>query len=132
MTNGLGELVQELSYNRKNLPVTQKDSYGNQTDFAYGADGQLKEVRRGNSRRREPQRTIQQYEYNARGQIVGYLSAVAVCMQCEVAFLVILERFRIPELVNALAYFSEAVIAVLYGVAIAVYGFAHLSRIGIL
>ena len=73
VTNGLGELVQELSYNRKNLPVTQKDSYGNQTDFAYGADGQLKEVRRGNSRRRERQRTIQQYEYNARGQIVGII-----------------------------------------------------------
>ena len=73
VTNGLGELVQELSYNRKNFPVTQTDSSGNQTDFAYGADGQLKEVRRGNSRRREPQRTIQQYEYNARGQIVGII-----------------------------------------------------------
>ena len=73
VTNGLGELVQELSYNRKNLPVTQKDSSGNQTDFAYESDGQLKEVRRGNSRRREPQRTIQQYEYNARGQIVGII-----------------------------------------------------------
>lgn len=73
VTNGLGEMVQELSYNRKNLPVTQTDESGNRTDFAYEPDGQLKEVRRGNSRRQEKQRTIQQYEYNARGQIIGII-----------------------------------------------------------
>ena len=65
--------MQELSYNLKNLPITQKDSLGNQTEFTYESDGQLKEIRRGNSIRQEPKRTLQQYEYNARGQIVGII-----------------------------------------------------------
>ena len=64
VTNAFEELVQELSYNRINLPVPHKDASGNQTDFIYESDGQLREVRRGNPRR-------QQYEYNARGQITG-------------------------------------------------------------
>ena len=71
MTNAFGELVQELSYNRINLPVTQKDASGNQTDFTYESDGQLKEVRRGNTQRQQTPRAVQQYEYNARGQITG-------------------------------------------------------------
>ena len=33
--NAFGELVQELSYNRINLPVPHKDASGNQTDFIY-------------------------------------------------------------------------------------------------
>ena len=73
ITNGLGEVVQALSYNQKNLPITQKDSLGNQTEFTYESDGQLKEIRRGNSIRQEPKRTLQQYEYNARGQIIGII-----------------------------------------------------------
>ena len=73
ITNGLGEVVQALSYNLKNLPITQKDSLGNQTEFTYESDGQLKEIRRGNIIRQEPKRTLQQYEYNARGQIVGII-----------------------------------------------------------
>ena len=35
VTNAFGELVQELSYNRINLPVPHKDASGNQTDFIY-------------------------------------------------------------------------------------------------
>ena len=49
ITNAFGELVQELSYNRVGLPITQTDASGNQTDFTYESDGQLKEVRRGNT-----------------------------------------------------------------------------------
>ncbi len=71
MTNALDELVQELSYNRSGLPITQTDASGNQTDFTYESDGQLKEVRRGNTRRQQTPRAVQQYEYNARGQITG-------------------------------------------------------------
>ncbi len=95
ITNALGETVQELSYNLQNRPVMQKDPFGNRTEYSYGLDGQVRDVRRfgdgswnggagdsaecggtmaqntasrssGNS-----QRIIQQYEYNARGQIVG-------------------------------------------------------------
>ncbi len=96
VTNALGETVQELSYNLQNQPVMQKDPFGNQTAYSYGLDGKIKDVRRfgdgkwngsagdssacgeamaqnaavsqssGNS-----QRTVQQYEYNARGQIIG-------------------------------------------------------------
>ena len=71
ITNAFGELVQELSYNRVGLPITQTDASGNQTDFTYESDGQLKEVRRGNTQRQQKPRTVQQYEYNARGQITG-------------------------------------------------------------
>ncbi len=71
VTNAFGELVQELSYNRSGLPITQTDVSGNQTDFTYESDGQLKEVRRENTRRQQTPRAVQQYEYNARGQITG-------------------------------------------------------------
>ena len=50
VTNAFGELVQELSYNHSGLPITQTDASGNQTTFTYESDGQLKEVRRGNTR----------------------------------------------------------------------------------
>ena len=66
-TNALGEVVQELSYNLRNQPVIQKDTFGNRTELSYELDGKIKDVRRlGNH-----QRTLQQYEYNARGQITG-------------------------------------------------------------
>ena len=73
VTNAFGELVQALSYNRSGLPITQTDASGNQTAFTYESDGQLKEVRRGNTQRQQKPRTVQQYEYNARGQITGIL-----------------------------------------------------------
>ena len=100
ITNALGETVQELTYNLQNRPAVQKDAFGNRTQFSYGLDGKVRDIRRlgdgnwntgtgdgnwtgtgdhktmaqdaaaglpaGGSRR-----TIQQYEYNARGQIVG-------------------------------------------------------------
>ena len=66
-TNALGEVVQELSYNLRNQPVIQKDTFGNRTELSYELDGKIKDVRRlGNH-----QRTLQQYEYNARRQITG-------------------------------------------------------------
>ncbi|MGN0403126.1 MAG: hypothetical protein ACI4HQ_12830, partial [Acetatifactor sp.] len=96
VTNALGEMVQELSYNLQNLPVAQRDSFGNRTELSYGLDGKVKNIRRlgegnwngsaGDSSEysgaaaqnimadgyaRSGQRTIQQYEYNARGQITG-------------------------------------------------------------
>lgn len=90
VTNALGEMVQELSYNLQDRPVMQKDSFGNRTTYSYGLDGQVRDVRRfgdgkwngsagdgtehggaidrsaGNGKR-----TVQQYEYNARGHIIG-------------------------------------------------------------
>lgn len=96
VTNALGEMVQERSYNLQNQPVMQKDPFGNRTVYSYGLDGQVRDVRRfgdgkwngsaGDSSEccgtmaqnaavswsdGNGQRTIQQFEYNARGQIVG-------------------------------------------------------------
>ena len=66
-TNALGEVVQELSYNLRNQPVIQKDTFGNRTELSYELDGKIKDVRRSGNH----QRILQQYEYNARGQITG-------------------------------------------------------------
>ena len=85
-TNALGEVVQELSYNLQNQPVIQKDAFGNRTELSYELDGKIKDVRRmgdgkwngsaGDSSKHgeamaQNQRILQQYEYNARGQITG-------------------------------------------------------------
>ncbi len=56
-----------------------------------------------------------------------HLPAVAVCVECEITFFVILEGFFITELVCALPYFSEAVITVLDSIAVSVDGPAYLS-----
>ena len=66
-TNALGEVVQEFSYNLRNQPVIQKNTFGNRTELSYELDGKIKDVRRSGNH----QRTLQQYEYNARGQITG-------------------------------------------------------------
>ena len=80
--NALGETVQELSYNLNGRVAVQKDAYGNQTDFIYGLDGQLAEVRRESGRTdgvgadhgsSSGQRILQQYEYGANGQITGII-----------------------------------------------------------
>ena len=96
VTNALGELVQERSYDLENRLAAQKDGFGNQTAFSYGPDGKIREVRRfgdGNwngsggdgsacgegmaqdAAFSQPagkgQRTLQQFAYNARGQIIG-------------------------------------------------------------
>ena len=88
--------MQELSYNLQNRPATQKDAFRNQTQFSYGLDGKVRAIRRlgdgswndsagdgsghsgamaQNSAAGQSvpsgQRVIQQYEYNAMGQIVG-------------------------------------------------------------
>ena len=60
-------MVQELSYNLRNQPVIQKDTFGNRTELSYELDGKIKDVRRSGNH----QRILQQYEYNARGQITG-------------------------------------------------------------
>ena len=70
-TNALGEVVQEFSYNLRNQPVIQKDTFGNRTELSYELDGKIKDVRRSGNGNRNHQRTLQQYEYNARGQITG-------------------------------------------------------------
>ncbi len=70
-TNALGEVVQELSYNLRNQPVIQEDTFGNRTELSYELDGKIKDVRRLGNGNRNHQRTLQQYEYNARGQIIG-------------------------------------------------------------
>ncbi len=66
-TNALGEVVQEFSYNLRNQPVIQKDTFGNRTELSYELDGKIKDIRRSGNH----QRTLQQYEYNARRQITG-------------------------------------------------------------
>ena len=66
-TNALGEVVQELSYNLRNQPVIQEDTFGNRTELSYELDGKIKDVRRSGNH----QRILQQYKYNARGQIIG-------------------------------------------------------------
>ncbi|MDE6516316.1 MAG: hypothetical protein K2L18_00485, partial [Acetatifactor sp.] len=95
VTNALGEMVQELSYNLQNQPVMLVDTFGNRTEFSYGLDGKIRDVRHlgdgswnggeggvefagsknqnaAVSRSTEnDQRTVQQYKYNARGQIIG-------------------------------------------------------------
>ena len=70
-TNALGEVVQELSYNLRNQPVIQKDTFGNRTELSYELDGKIKDIRRLGNGNRNHQRILQQYEYNARGQITG-------------------------------------------------------------
>ena len=60
-------MVQELSYNLRNQPVIQEDTFGNRTELSYELDGKIKDIRRSGNH----QRTLQQYEYNARGQITG-------------------------------------------------------------
>ena len=58
--------------------------------------------------------------------------AVAVCVECKIAFFIILEGFFITELVCSLPYFSEAVITVLDRIAVSVDGPAYLSCIVVL
>ncbi len=70
VTNALGEMVQENAYNLRNQPVMQRDAFGSQTELSYATGGQVKDARRRSGRGTE-QRTLQQYKYNARGQIVG-------------------------------------------------------------
>ena len=70
-TNALGEVVQEFSYNLRNQPVIQEDTFGNRTELSYELDGKIKDVRRLGNGNRNHQRILQQYEYNARGQITG-------------------------------------------------------------
>ena len=70
-TNALGEVVQELSYNLRNQPVIQKDTFGNRTELSYELDGKIKDIRRLGNGNRNHQRILQQYEYNARRQITG-------------------------------------------------------------
>ena len=70
VTNALGELVQERTYNLQNRPTAQTDAFGNTTELVYEMDGQVKDVRRGKGKE-TGQHILQQYEYNARGQIIG-------------------------------------------------------------
>ena len=58
--------------------------------------------------------------------------AVAVCVECKIAFFVILEGFLVAELVCALPDFAEAVITVLNGIAVSVDGSAYLSCVVVL
>ena len=71
VTNALGEVVKELSYNLRNQLVELEDTFGTQTDLSYGLGGQIKDIRRRKDKNHSDQRILQLYEYNARGQIVG-------------------------------------------------------------
>ncbi len=46
VTDALGEMVQEFSYNLQNRPVLLKDTFGDRTAFKYGPDGKIKDIRR--------------------------------------------------------------------------------------
>lgn len=39
-------LIKELSYNLQIQPVMQEDTFGNRTEYSYGLDGNIKDVRR--------------------------------------------------------------------------------------
>ena len=109
VTNALGEMVQERSYNLQDRPAMQKDMFGNQMEFSYGLDGKVKNVRRlgdGNwngstgdgaghsgtiaqdsdisQPNRNSWRTVQQYEYNARGQLIGIVDGNQNPISCNV------------------------------------------------
>ena len=97
-TNALGELVEERGYNLRNEPIQWTDGVGNCQEMEYTLDGQVREVRRGRSAgekknigqgcigqnlagqgyigQSQQHNSIQQYEYNARGQIVGIVDGV--------------------------------------------------------
>ena len=46
-------------------------TFGNRTELSYELDGKIKDIRRLGNGNRNHQRTLQQYEYNVRGQITG-------------------------------------------------------------
>ena len=97
-TNALGEVVEERGYNIRNEPIQWTDGVGNCQEMEYTLDGQVWEVRRGRRPGRQENidqgrigqnladqscigqsqqhNPIQQYEYNARGQIVGIVDEV--------------------------------------------------------
>jgi RHS repeat-associated protein len=72
-TNGLGQVVRERSYNTAGQPVAEKDGLGHETGFTYLPEGQIKSVSRAGGSER---RTLQSYQYNARGQIMGIIDGV--------------------------------------------------------
>ena len=97
-TNALGEMVEERGYNLRNEPIQWTDGLGNRKEMEYTLDGQVREVRRGRNPggrenagqgfvnqsqagksrigQNQQYNPIQQYEYNARGQIVGIVDGV--------------------------------------------------------
>ena len=97
-TNALGELVEERGYNLRNEPIQWTDGFGTRQEMEYTLDGQVRAVRRGRSAgekknigqgrtgqnlagqgyigQSQQHNPIQQYEYNARGQIVGIVDGV--------------------------------------------------------
>ena len=92
-TNVLGEVVEERGYNLRNEPIQWTDGLGNGKEIEYTLDGQVREVRRGRKSgekenigqgrisqnlagQNQQHNPIQQYEYNARGEIVGIVDGV--------------------------------------------------------
>lgn len=71
--NELNQIVEEWEYNLQDQPVLQRDGLGNQTEYSYLPDEQIKEIRRNTGKE---SKRLQSYEYNARGQIIGIVDGV--------------------------------------------------------
>ena len=66
-------MVKEKRYNAANQLVAEIDGMGNETEFTYLPDGQTRSVSRENGGQK---RQLQNYKYNARGQIIGITDGI--------------------------------------------------------
>lgn len=80
-TNSLGEVVKEKRYNVANQLVAEIDGMGNETEFTYLPDGQTRSVSRENGGQK---RQLQNYKYNARGQIIGITDGIGETVNYDV------------------------------------------------
>ncbi len=80
-TNSLGEVVKEKCYNAANQLVAEIDGMGNETEFTYLPDGQTRSVSRENGGQK---RQLQNYKYNARGQIIGITDGIGETVNYDV------------------------------------------------
>ena len=70
ITNAFGEKVEEAHYDLCNHLDMSRDALGSVTTYEHRLDGQVSAISRDYGGHK---RTLQQYEYNARGQIVGII-----------------------------------------------------------
>ena len=79
--NSLGEVVKEKRYNAANQLAAEIDGMGNETEFTYLPDGQTRSVSRENGGQK---RQLQNYKYNARGQIIGITDGIGETVNYDV------------------------------------------------
>lgn len=79
--NSLGDVVKEKRYNAANQLAAEIDGMGNETEFTYLPDGQTRSVPRENGGQK---RQLQNYKYNARGQIIGITDGIGETVNYDV------------------------------------------------